>query len=78
MTFEEALSSLDNETDLDILNSARNRVANGKSENSLVAWTMSEEWTEATSRGKMGGCYVPRNRTRRFYCNQTSGEFEAK
>lgn len=33
------------ETDLDILNAARNSVAYGERTNSLVEWTLSPEWT---------------------------------
>lgn len=38
------------ETDLDILNSARQKVAYGGSTNSLVKWTLSKEWTTPTTR----------------------------
>lgn len=61
-------------TDLQTLNEARNKVSYGEYRNSLVEWTLSDEWTQVDRHDKL----VPRGLVRKcgflIALNSCSGE----
>lgn len=65
-------------TDLDTLNSARNAVTYGNRKNSLVEWTLSDEWTKPCGNQLVRG-EVWRDGDKWYgYCNNCEGEIDAK
>jgi hypothetical protein len=65
---------MDNETDLDVLNAARNVVLYSGKKSALVEWTLSDAWTEVDRHDKP----IPRGLVRKcgflIALNQVSGE----
>ena len=63
------------QTDLDVLNAARNVVAYSGKKSSLVEWTLSDEWTD---RSRFSGNDQPRGVVRKsgfmITCTEASGE----
>ena len=63
-------------TDLDILNAARHRVSYGGKRNSLVEWTLSDDWCRNPV---LGASDTRRGHIRKwgadYHLNSTHGEF---
>lgn len=66
------------QTDLDVLNGARNVVAYSGKKSSLVEWTLSDEWTD---RSRFEGSDQPRGLVNRagllVTCTEAAGEISA-
>lgn len=63
------------ETDLQVLNSARNKVSYDPSyKNSLVSWTLSDVWCTAPDKTPIRGLVNIRGLLKT--CNETSGEID--